>query len=141
MRRPQVADDGGAPLVQLDPDACWRMLMSGVTVGRVALESGNGLVVIPVNFVVDGNDVVFRTAEDGLLGRAADWGRSVAFEVDEFDEGLHEGWSVVAQGQLRRASEEDSVRLSEAVKPWASGDRRVVGRIVVDRITGRQIGD
>jgi nitroimidazol reductase NimA-like FMN-containing flavoprotein (pyridoxamine 5'-phosphate oxidase superfamily) len=132
-----MAEHTGSPLVSLDPDECWRRLMSGATVGRVALDSGDGLVVIPVNFVVDGTDIVFRTAEHGVLGRAADWGRAVAFEVDELDDALRVGWSVIAQGQLRRAADDDAERLAKAVQPWAAGERRVVGRIVVERITGR----
>lgn len=123
----------------LDEKESWQLLGEG-HVGRVALEGDDGLVVMPVNYAVDGTDVVFRTQEGHLLGRAADWGRRVAFQVDHLDEELEQGWSVLAQGDLRRAAEADAQRLGNLVTPWAAGDRPVVGRIIVSRIYGRRVG-
>src|SRR5439155_17928262 len=108
--------------------------------GRVALEEQDGFVIIPVNYALDGSDVVFRTQEGQLLGRAASWGRRVAFQVDHLDEEKKEGWSVLARGELRRAGDADSERLAALVTPWAAGDRPVVGRIIVERIDGRRVG-
>ena len=94
-----------------------------------------------VNFVVADEAVVFRTAEGGLMGDAADWGRDVAFQADRIEEALKWGWSVLLQGQLSRVSDEEAEQLFTAVTPWAAGERHVVGRISADRISGRRLGD
>ena len=127
-------------LTVIEVDECWELLGS-VPVGRLAMNSPEGLLVIPVNFVVADQAVVFRTAEGGLLGGAADWGRDVAFQADRIEEALKWGWSVLLQGQLRRVSDEEAEQLFTAVTPWAAGERHVVGRISADRISGRRLGD
>ena len=121
-------------------DECWELLGS-VPVGRLAMNTPEGLVVIPVNFVVADEAVVFRTAEGGLMGGAAEWGRDVAFQADLIAAALKWGWSVLRQGQLRRVSDEEAEQLFTAVTPWAAGERHVVGRISADRISGRRLGD
>ncbi len=131
--------DDRPELTVLDDADCWRLLASS-RVGRVAMDTPEGIVVVPVNYVVDAADVVFRTAEGGLLGRAADWGRPVAFEVDSFDEELRHGWSVLVRGELRRMPEEEGERLLESVAPWAQGERNVVGRVSPASVSGRRIG-
>ena len=98
-------------LAVIAEDECWELLRS-VPVGRLAMNTPEGLVVIPVNFVVANEAVVFRTAEGGLLGGAADWGRDVAFQADRIEEALKWGWSVLVQGQLRRVSDEEAERCS-----------------------------
>ncbi len=52
--------------------------------------------VLPVNYAVQGDLVVFRTGDGTKLERAH--GTKVAFEVDEVDAGTGSGWSVVVQG-------------------------------------------
>jgi nitroimidazol reductase NimA-like FMN-containing flavoprotein (pyridoxamine 5'-phosphate oxidase superfamily) len=133
-----VTDDR-PELTVLDTDECWRLLAAG-GVGRVAMEAADGLVVMPVNFAVDAGVVVFRTTEGGLLGRAAEWGRTVAFEADELDHQLRQGWSVLVRGELRRVPDEDTGPLIEAVAPWARGERNVVGKITPSQVSGRRVG-
>jgi nitroimidazol reductase NimA-like FMN-containing flavoprotein (pyridoxamine 5'-phosphate oxidase superfamily) len=127
-------------LATIEVAECWELLGS-VPVGRLAMNSPEGLLVIPVNFVVAEQAVVFRTAESGLLGGAADWGRDVAFQADRIEEALRWGWSVLVQGQMRRVPDDEAGVLLAAVTPWAAGERHVVGRILADRISGRRIGD
>jgi len=131
--------DARPDLTAIPHDECWRLLAS-VSVGRVAMQTAEGLVVVPVNCAVDSGEVVFRTAEGGLLGQAADWGRTVAFQADRFDETAREGWSVLVRGQLRRAGEAEAAGLAQLVAPWAGGERNVVGRIAASDISGRRIG-
>ena len=135
-----MPDDERNRLVDLEEAECWELLRS-VPVGRLAMNSPEGLVVIPVNFVVADDAVVFRSAEGGLLGGAADWGRDVAFQADRIEEAIKWGWSVLVHGQLRRVSDEEAEQLLTAVTPWAAGERHVVGRISADRISGRRLGD
>ena len=134
-----MADDRDRLMI-IEEAECWELLRS-VPVGRLAMNSPEGLLIIPVNFVVADEAVVFRTAEGGLLGEAAVWGRDVAFQADRIEEAIRWGWSVLVQGQMRRVPDEEAQQLLAAVTPWVAGERRVVGRISADRISGRRIGD
>lgn len=131
--------DDRPDLTVLDVAECWQLLDSA-GVGRVAMAAAEGLVVVPVNFAVQDGEVVFRTTEGGLLGRAADWGRAVAFQADHFDKQMRQGWSVLVRGQLRRADDQETPALVELVAPWARGERNVVGRVTPDAVSGRRIG-
>src|SRR6476660_2089025 len=111
-------------LAIIEEHECWELLRS-VPVGRLAMNSPDGLLVIPVNFVVAGETVVFRTAEGGLLSGAAGWGREVAFQADRIEEALKWGWSVLVQGQLRRVPDEEAEALLAGVTPWSAGQRHV----------------
>jgi nitroimidazol reductase NimA-like FMN-containing flavoprotein (pyridoxamine 5'-phosphate oxidase superfamily) len=136
-----VTDEQPRPrLVVLSEQDCWSLLEEA-QVGRIAMNDADGPMILPVNYALDGTDVVFRTEEGGLLGTAADWGRPVAFEVDHIDEERRQGWGVVLRGELRRAGGEDAARLAPMVMPFPGGDRPVVGRIVASSISGRRVGE
>ena len=77
---------------ELDPRTC-RELLEGAEIGRVAVCTPDGPQILPVNYVVDGASVVFRTAPYGVLGRHA-WHGRIAFEVDDVDVASRSGWSV-----------------------------------------------
>jgi nitroimidazol reductase NimA-like FMN-containing flavoprotein (pyridoxamine 5'-phosphate oxidase superfamily) len=96
--------------------------------------------IYPVNYALDGNDVVFRSdpgtkVEAGLRS-------AVCFEVDHLDEWAREGWSVVVTGRLEEAlpdRPEEWRRLFELpLESWV-GTKQHVFRIVPDRITGRHV--
>ena len=72
------------------------LLLAGQKVGRLGFVVDGQPMVLPVNYAVDGDIVVFRTGEGTML--AAAHGRKVAFEVDEVDADAGTGWSVVIQG-------------------------------------------
>ena len=65
----------------------------------------------------------------------------VAFEVDQIDDDLREGWSVLATGRSEIASEPGELdRLRELpVEPWAAGDKGVYVRVHPEHLTGRRI--
>lgn len=89
-------------LEELDRAECMKLLAGG-TIGRVAFDDGEGPTVIPVNYAVEGDSVIFRTSASGRLNRnllSAVTGGEVraAFEVDRFEEAHHEGWSVLLRG-------------------------------------------
>ena len=78
-------------------EECLRLLAS-VPVGRVGFIADGELVILPVNHVVDGHDVAFRTAHGSKL--AATEGQHLAtFEADHYNEQTHSGWSVVVTGR------------------------------------------
>jgi nitroimidazol reductase NimA-like FMN-containing flavoprotein (pyridoxamine 5'-phosphate oxidase superfamily) len=129
----------GRKLRVLGPEECLDLLES-VGVGRVGLMSADGIVMLPVNYVVAAKSVVFRTAPDTLLAALA--GAPASFEADHLDEASQEGWSVLVQGHAHKVAAERDVRGLEhgtRLEPWAVGARDVWVRITPARITGRRI--
>jgi hypothetical protein len=102
--------------------------------------SPGGIVMLPVNYAIAANSVVFRTAPDTLLAALAS--ASASFEADHLDEASRAGWSVLVQGHAHKVSGERDVRALERgtrLEPWAAGARDVWVRITPARITGRRI--
>jgi hypothetical protein len=102
--------------------------------------------VLPVNYKLQDEAIVFRTAEHGPLDEDLRTGITnadyrVAFEIDEIDLAAGRGWSVLVQGPAHhvQGAELDAAR-SAGVEPWAPGDRELFVRIVPSRITGRRVG-
>jgi nitroimidazol reductase NimA-like FMN-containing flavoprotein (pyridoxamine 5'-phosphate oxidase superfamily) len=116
-------------------------LMTTTSLGRVAFLVDGRPEVLPVNYVVDGDNVVFRTGEDTVLNQVAM--QVVAFEVDQIDERSHTGWSVVAQGvahDVTDAIDPTSERLRAlSLVSWAPGQRHRWLRVDANRITGRRL--
>lgn len=126
-------------LRDLEADEC-RALLSTHGVGRVAVSTPDGPAVIPVNYEVVDDAIVFRTAPGSAP--AAAMGTDVAFEVDHVDEAMSQGWSVLAVGPARAVTEPDAVRrLADRAHttPWAGGNRELWISIQPERLTGRSI--
>jgi nitroimidazol reductase NimA-like FMN-containing flavoprotein (pyridoxamine 5'-phosphate oxidase superfamily) len=132
----------GRPVLQvLTAAECYELLSPG-GVGRVAFTTADGPVVLPVNYAMADQTVIFRTAPDTLLAGYLDC--RAGFEVDRIDEALSRGWSVLVTGRAVRVTSEAEVRHLErhaGVQPWAAGARDVYVRIRPHRITGRRIQD
>ena len=68
-------------------------LIGTVPIGRVAVGvAGQAPLVMPVNFALDADLVVFRTDEGDKLQGLRRW--PVTFQVDSFDPYHRTGWSV-----------------------------------------------
>jgi len=109
-------------------------------VGRVGFFADGEVVILPVNHVVDGQDLVFRTARGAKLS-AAEGQDLVAFEADEYDEQTRSGWSVLVTGRAEVVYEEADVqRLSRRdLHPWASAVEDPFWiRIRATSVSGRQ---
>ncbi len=118
---------------------CLRLLAS-VPVGRVGFVADGEVQVLPVNHILDGQDVVFRTAHGSKLS-AADGEKPITFEVDDYDERTHSGWSVVVTGRSEPVDEDAEVdRLDQAgLRAWASTVERPFWiRIRPTSVTGRR---
>ena len=115
-------------------------LLATREVGRVAVCTTDGPRIIPVNYVVVDDSVVFRTTPYSVLGMHA-WNGRLAFEVDDLDPTHKAGWSVVATG--RGTVVEDNAELrhiqSMAPTPWAGGQRWLFVRLRWDDLTGRRL--
>ncbi|MGX4695320.1 pyridoxamine 5'-phosphate oxidase family protein [Streptomyces sp. JNUCC 63] len=127
-------------LRDLAPKEC-RTLLSTHGVGRVAVSASDGRpVVVPVNYEVVDDAIVFRTAPDSVTAAAAE--REVAFEVDHVDEALSQGWSVLAVGPASVVTDPEAVRrlIQHAhTTPWPGGEREMWVSIRPTSLTGRRI--
>ncbi|WP_327426088.1 pyridoxamine 5'-phosphate oxidase family protein [Streptomyces sp. NBC_01236] len=126
-------------LRDLGPEEC-RAHLATHGLGRVAVSTPGGPAVVPVNYEVVDNAIVFRTAPDSAPAAAV--GTEVAFEVDHVDEAMSQGWSVLAVGPARAVTEPDAVRrLADRAhsKPWAGGERELWVSITPTQLTGRRI--
>ena len=120
-------------------EECLRLLASA-TIGRIGISVDALPVVLPVNFRLVDERILFRTGVGTKL-HAATTNAVVSFEVDSFDSFGHTGWSVLVTGTAREATDaQTQFALGPARVPrWAPhGDGRVV-EIDTKRISGRRI--
>jgi nitroimidazol reductase NimA-like FMN-containing flavoprotein (pyridoxamine 5'-phosphate oxidase superfamily) len=119
-------------------EVCLRRLAS-VAVGRVGFFADGEMVILPVSHVVDGQDLVFRTARGSKLS-AAEGRDLVTFEADEYDEQTRSGWSVVVTGRAEVIYEDAEIqRLSRlGLHPWVTAAERPFWiRIRANAVSGR----
>jgi nitroimidazol reductase NimA-like FMN-containing flavoprotein (pyridoxamine 5'-phosphate oxidase superfamily) len=124
----------GPRLSELTREECFALLATQV-VGRLAVAApGEAPLIVPVNFVVEREAIVFRSAAGTKLEVLGT--NPVSFQVDAVDPNRRRGWSVLASG---RAAEVGSWEIGHLmVETWA-GDRRRWVRLIVDRVTGRRL--
>ncbi len=125
-------------MVELSPADCWRLLRSE-EVGRLAISIADHPDIFPINYVVDGESVVFRTAAGTKLA-ASVLGKAVAFEIDGYDPLEGDAWSVVIKGHAR--SVEHMLEYFEAEElplfPWHASTKPNFVRIEPVELTGRR---
>jgi uncharacterized protein len=129
----------GGRVEELDAAECRRLLES-TTVGRLGYTSERGPRIIPVNYAMRLDSVAFRTGQQTEVARLA-LGRIVAFEVDQVDDYLRSGWSVLVLGKLTEMSP-SAVRMldvSQTPAPWAGGERTLYCEIPLAEVSGRRI--
>jgi nitroimidazol reductase NimA-like FMN-containing flavoprotein (pyridoxamine 5'-phosphate oxidase superfamily) len=131
-------DGSAAALVPMARDECLRLL-ARERLGRIGVCVDQQPVLLPVNYAMDGNHIVFRTDPGTKLHAAI--GRPVAFEIDGFDRLYHEGWSVLVVGTAEEVeSAAELARLSRLpLGPWAPGPKAHWVRIRAGAITGRRL--
>ena len=114
-------------------------LLGTVPIGRIGFMADDEVAVLPVRFLVDGQDVVFRTYVGSKLSNI-EVGRYVCFEVDSYDADKQTGWSVVARGLAEKESEAACARLdAPGTDSWGGpAQDRVWMRIRPTSITGRR---
>ena len=132
-------------LESLDEAECLRLIAPG-GIGRLVYAGRYDLTVLPVNYKLYDGAILFRTAQDSpteedLRTGIAHAEYRVAFEIDDFDSGSREGWSVLIQGPAHHL-DTDAERAAAAeagVVPWPGGVREHYIRITPVRITGRRL--
>ena len=127
-----LADDENGTFEELDRAECLELL-AGESVGRIATcVDGQAPEVVPVNFILDGEFIVFRSAPRRAVELRS---RPASFEVDRFDPSRKLGWSVLVRGWLAPNSGDPETEVSV----WAPGDRPVLLQLEPEKITGRRI--
>lgn len=127
--------EGEGAVRHLDEAECWDRL-GEQELGRIVTHVAEVLDIFPVNYVVDGRSVVFRTAEGSkLFGLTVN--DAVLFEVD--DHTVADAWSVVLRGHARVLESADEHTAAEALplRPWVPTVKYNFVRITPTRISGR----
>ncbi|HWC12774.1 MAG TPA: pyridoxamine 5'-phosphate oxidase family protein [Acidimicrobiales bacterium] len=133
----EAAADDGTTFEEIPRDECFRLL-AGQTIGRVAVaDFGAAPLVVPVNFLVVGEAVIFRTDYGSKFRLAVLGEQPVSFQVDEVEPGRPSGWSVLLQGNATEVAESEEEHLS--LRPWAPGAKSHWVRIAPDVVSGRRI--
>jgi transcriptional regulator with XRE-family HTH domain len=111
-------------LQELGTDECWSRLADH-GVGCLALTTDDGPAFLPVSYAVIDGAIVYRTETGDAPAAAA--GTEVAFEIDQVDDAITAGWSVLAVGTAERVTPPEEE---------AAGKRELWIRIVPDRVSG-----
>jgi nitroimidazol reductase NimA-like FMN-containing flavoprotein (pyridoxamine 5'-phosphate oxidase superfamily) len=126
-------------LVELDEAECLRLLARS-EIGRIVFTDAALPAAQPVTYMLDGEEVIFRTGGGSKLAAAAR-GAVVAFQVDEIDPSTRTGWTVLGVGAAyevlvpRRLAE-----LAERMPdPWAPNRTTHTIAVPLQRLTGRRL--
>ena len=123
----------------MDRSECLELL--GTTdIGRIAVVDAGHPVIFPVNYAMDGEHIVFRTAP-GTKFDATVRGTPVAFEIDWTDQGSRAAWSVVVTGWARVVEAPEELARAEALdlRPWSEHDKPHFVAVHPERVSGRRI--
>lgn len=127
-------DERGSDVLELAE--CRQLLAIGAShhrVGHIAVSGPESPTLLPVDYTVDGADVIIQVGE-GLFGNIV--GRLVAFAVD--DEGAERPWSVLVRGLAQPVPWEEAPARLPSPRAARPGNRLV--RIRSDVVTGRRLG-
>jgi hypothetical protein len=127
-----------ARVQEMERGECMELLESH-RFGRIAFADDLGPTALPVNYALDGNDILVATSPYGAI---ASWAptKRVAFEVDDIDRSRESGWSVLVRGRAEEALYLDiPANPDDRPYPWAEGSRHFILRIRSDSITGRRL--
>ena len=131
--------DTANELVEIDARECLRLLATA-DIGRVVFSDAALPAAQPVNYVLDGTDVIFRTANGTKLA-AATRHAVVAFQADAIDTRTRTGWTVLGVGETYEVT--DPVRLAALAPvqpdPWAPGHTAHTICIPLQHLSGRRL--
>jgi nitroimidazol reductase NimA-like FMN-containing flavoprotein (pyridoxamine 5'-phosphate oxidase superfamily) len=127
--------------IEVLSEAECRRLLAEQEVGRVAFVDRDFPVVLPVNYVLDGNSIAIHTDRGAKFDRIPL--HRVAFEVDGIERWNHSGWSVLVQGFGQDVSDAIGTRYEDlrrrGLTTWLPGERSHWVTIDIQRISGRRI--
>lgn len=125
-----------SPIAILSEDECWSFLRAG-SFGRLAISAAGEIDIFPINFVVDGETLVFRTAPGTKLLELT-IAHKVAFEIDGFD--AAHAWSVVLKGTAARIEQQAEIDAADKLPltPWIPTLKYTFVRISATDLSGRR---
>jgi uncharacterized protein len=120
---------------KLTTEECWALLRQH-EFGRLAFTVVDEQHITPINYAVDGETLLFRTAPGNKLLAVA-LGAEVAFEIDDF--AGETATSVVVRGRARHLGEDEAHRAENVpLRPWVGPEKYDVVEISPAEITGRR---
>ena len=116
---------------------CWRLL-GNAHLGRLAISGAERIEIFPINYLVDDETILFRTA-GGTKLTELERNPEVAFEIDGEDSRWH--WSVVVHGTAASLVDPAEAIRSGVLElvTWTPTDKYHYVRLTPDDITGRRI--
>ncbi len=134
-----MEDSGASSLSVLSRDECLRLLATS-PIGRVIFTERALPAVRPVNFILNGDEIVIRTGEGSKLAAAVRH-TVVAFEADELDYLTRTGWSVTVIGHSREVIDPAEVAMLRALPftSWAPGPRDHLICVKAELVSGRRL--
>ena len=132
-------DEGWFPshLKEITKSECLELLASH-HVGRVAYCDESGPVVLPVNYALDQDTVLIQISPHSALAKGLQ-SAPASFEIDDFDEFVQSGWSVLVRGDAAYVEYADLPEDRPRPVAWAEGLRTFHVRITPGEITGRRL--
>jgi uncharacterized protein len=123
------------PVVALTDEQCWERLRSQ-ELGRLVTHVGDVLDIFPVNFVVDGETLLFRTAQGSKLFELT-VNDEVLFEVDDHTD--TDAWSVIVRGRAHALDDSAEVERADGLglRPWIPTLKYTYVRIEAVSVSGR----
>ena len=124
----------------IDRDECLVLLAEHQReVCRLAFVEGAKPTILPVNYAMVEDRIVFRTSP-GIKFDAATRAGAVAFEIDHVDYETRSGWSVVVRGWAEVVTSKSQLFMLGAtpLQPFVPGKENWV-MIHADMITGRRV--
>ncbi len=117
-----------------------RQLLGTVRVGRIAFADEPSPTVLPVDFVVHDDEVLFRTVEGAKLEAAQAHGPA-SFQADGIDPTFDTGWSVLVRGHLAEVTDPSADRQEaiDRLHPLVGGARPHVVALSIESMTGRRV--
>ena len=124
-------------LAVLDRETCMSLLRSS-EVGRLAVSVAGQPDIFPINYALDGDSIVFCTAEGTKL-TATHISTWVAFECDGYDADSGDAWSVVVKGIVHEVEMHEVVEDGAfPLYPWSATKKSRFVRLVPHDVTGRR---
>jgi uncharacterized protein len=133
-------DQGGAGGRLIDLSRAEALALLGAEeIGRVVYCDRQGPLAVPVNFTLDEETIVFRTASGNSLAAHLRESSTCAFEVDRIDTTTRSGWSVVVRGSAALVRHPGVATQLSSPVPWPEGTRQFFIRITPLEVTGRRL--
>ena len=130
-----IMDMTSSPVTALTDEQCWERLEQQ-ELGRLVTHVGDILDIFPVNYVLDGAGILFRTGQGSKLFELT-INDEVIFEVDDHTE--TEAWSVIVRGRAHPLETSADVERADGLglKPWIPTLKYIYVRVEPKSMTGR----